>query len=107
MVSFLIECNGLEEASLFLARCETIADFYKLIPLQGKLRLLKCSLEIKKRGGEFKSQEEIEENIRSLKEATKIFKDNKAVGRFKDAMAESFYLQCQLLIQICFMRMKA
>jgi hypothetical protein len=29
------------------------------------------------------------------------------VGRFKDAMAESFYLQCQLLIQICFMRMKA
>lgn len=55
MVSFLIECNGLEEASLFLARCESIADFYKLTPLQGKLKLLKCSLEIKKRGGEFKT----------------------------------------------------
>jgi hypothetical protein len=69
----LIECNGLEEAALYQERCEKIADYYQLAPLQGKLILLKCSLEYKKKAGQFKTIEEIEGHIRRLEQVTKIF----------------------------------
>jgi hypothetical protein len=42
--------------------------------------------------GQFKTVAEIETLIEKLRSATKIFKDNKVTGRFKDAMAESLYL---------------
>lgn len=99
MVSYLIECNAQTEAMNTLEKCEKIAEFFELKPLQAKLVLLKMSLSIKTK--QMESIPEMEEMIVKLQDANRLFNENQVSGRFKDAVAESFYLQAIILIQIC------
>jgi hypothetical protein len=91
LVSYLIEWTEYKEALIYLEKCDKIAQFYKLRPLEAKLVLLRISLICKK--GAPSELQQLEELLLKLHNASKIFTENKVFLKYKDALAESLYLQ--------------
>jgi hypothetical protein len=70
-----------------------------LKPLEAKLILLQTSLTYKRK--QDPKLEELEELLPKLQIATKVFTENKTFGKFKDALAETLYMQGLILTSIC------
>ncbi len=98
-ISYMIEWGEYEMANLYLDKCEKIATSYNLKPLEAKLILLRTSL-IYKRKQDI-DIEDLEALMQKLQTASKIFSDVKTFEKFKDALAETLYMQSIILAAIC------
>ncbi len=76
-----------------------IAQHFNMKPLEAKLILLQTSLTYKRK--QDPKLEELEELLPRLQIAAKVFTENKTFGKFKDALAETLYMQALILTSIC------
>ena len=87
-------------ANLYIEKCEKIAQSYNLKPLEAKLVLLRTSITYNRKSSTMKIGQ-LEELLQKIQSASKIFTENKTFGKFKDALAETLYMQAIVLTNIC------